>query len=148
MNNTQYEYENLKAKLNSKIKTENTMLIIISALSAIVAVIFLIFKSYLFAICFFGVFMFGTYVFLDRLVKVAYGELKYITVVCTEKEKAGYRRQYQVFSFKVQDNDEVFEIKTSQKGKFKKGQRYLMCFASKEDDFKMTYSNLLGSIEQ
>lgn len=66
--------------------------------------------------------------------------------ICINKKRCGYRKQYFEYTFQT-DDDCNFEIKTSQKEKFKKDVHYTLLFRKRNTEDKTIYGNDLIAFE-
>ena len=71
--------------------------------------------------------------------------IEIVKAICYDKNRSGYRKQYYEYDFVIDDDSEnTFTIKTSQKTKFHKNSKYVLCFKKTDSLDKYNISTLLS----
>ena len=76
--------------------------------------------------------------------KIDKENIEIIKAICFEKRRTGYRKQYFEYDFIIDGSEDTFTLRTSQKGKFNKKSKYVLCFKKTNSINKYNVSSLLS----
>ena len=76
--------------------------------------------------------------------KIDEENIEIVKAICFEKRRTGYRKQYFEYDFMIDCSEDTFTLRTSQKAKFNKKSKYILCFKKSDLVNKYNISTLLS----